>query len=57
MGPKLEIVGSDKSARGSMAFPSDPESSSYLLGVLSGSRAILTLRWMMPRMIHGEVAS
>jgi hypothetical protein len=40
-----------------MAFPSVLDSSSYLLGVLFGSRLFLTLRWMMPEMILGEVAS
>jgi hypothetical protein len=39
-----------------MAFPSVPESSSYLPGVLFGSRAFLALRWTMPGMILGEVA-
>jgi hypothetical protein len=40
-----------------MAFPSVPESSSYLLGVLFGSRAFLALRWMMLETILREVAS
>jgi hypothetical protein len=40
-----------------MAFLSIRESSSYLPSVLFGSRAFLALRWMMARMILGEVAS
>jgi hypothetical protein len=40
-----------------MAFPSVLESCSYLPGVLFSSRAFLVLRWTMPRMILGEVAS
>jgi hypothetical protein len=40
-----------------MAFPSVPKSSSYLLDVVFGSQAFLTLRWMMLEMILGEVAS
>jgi hypothetical protein len=40
-----------------MAFPSVPESSSYLPNVLFISRAFLALRWMMPEAILGEVAS
>jgi hypothetical protein len=40
-----------------MAFPSIPEFSSRLSGVLFGSRAFLALRWMVPEMILGEVAS
>jgi hypothetical protein len=34
-----------------------PESSSYLPGVLFGFQTYLALRWMMLRMILGEVAS
>jgi hypothetical protein len=38
-----------------MAFPSVPESSSYLQGVLFGSWVLLALRWMLPGIILGEV--
>jgi hypothetical protein len=40
-----------------MMFPSVPESSSYLLGVLFISQAFLALRWTMPRMTLEAVAS
>jgi hypothetical protein len=40
-----------------MASLSVPESSSYLPGVLFGSRTFLALRWTMPGTIFGEVAS
>jgi hypothetical protein len=40
-----------------MVSPSVPESSSYHPGVIFGSRAFLVLRWMMPGIILGEVAS
>jgi hypothetical protein len=39
-----------------MVFPSVPESSSYLPGVLFSSWAFLVLRWMMPGMVLEEVA-
>jgi hypothetical protein len=51
------MVGSQRLVGASMVFPSVPESSSYLPGVLFGSWAFLALRWLMPRMILREVAS
>jgi hypothetical protein len=38
-------------------FSSIPKPSSGLSGVLFSSRAFLAIRWMMPGMILGEVAS
>jgi hypothetical protein len=40
-----------------MVFSTVPESSSCHPVVLFGSRAFLALRWMMPGIILGEVAS
>jgi hypothetical protein len=40
-----------------MVFSMVSESSSYLSGVLFGSREFLALRWTMPGTILGEVAS
>jgi hypothetical protein len=51
------MVGSYRSVGASMVFPSVPESSSYLLGLLFGFQAFLVLRWTMPRTILREVAS
>jgi hypothetical protein len=57
VGPILEMVGSQRSVGAFMAFPLVPESSSYLPGILFGSREFLALRWSMPRTILREVAS
>jgi hypothetical protein len=48
VGPRLEMVSSYRSVGASMVFPSVPESSSYLPGILFGSLAFLALRWTMP---------
>jgi hypothetical protein len=56
-GPILEMVSSYRSVGASMTFPSVPECSSYLPGVLFGSQTFLALRWMIPEMILGGIAS
>jgi hypothetical protein len=57
VGPRLEMVNSQRLVGASMAFPSVLESSSYLFDVLFGSRAFLAQRWLMPGTILEEVAS